>query len=347
METIDKSLDAAFDLNLLRVVVTLGNTRSVTHAAAALGMSQSGFSSALARLRQLCGDPLFVRTASGMSPTPRAERMVATARSVLAQVAEGVLGQPEFDAATTRTEFRLAMADVAEIVFLPRLLRHFQVHAPHARVVCVTLPNGPLQQAMASGKIDLALGYFPDLNAQSFFRQRLYVHTYACMVRKGHPLEGSRLTQQAYLNHGHADVASPARSNEFFDKFLTRRGLQRRIVLSTQHHMSLPAIIEATDLLATVPLATGARFAQLGAVQLLGLPFQPPTFAVQAHWHRLVHHDARNRWLRSQCSDLFNDATDEWRDIETALYGAALRARRTQAPKAKAKTDRRAQKQPS
>ena len=58
METIDKSLDAAFDLNLLRVVVTLGNTRSVTHAAAALGMSQSGFSSALARLRQLCGAPL-------------------------------------------------------------------------------------------------------------------------------------------------------------------------------------------------------------------------------------------------------------------------------------------------
>ncbi|MFL9670999.1 LysR family transcriptional regulator [Variovorax sp. AB1(2024)] len=331
----DKTLDTAFDLNLLRVLVTLGNTRSVTHAASALGMSQSGFSSALARLRQLCGDPLFVRTADGMSPTPRAERMVETARSVLAQVAEGVLGQPEFDAATTRTEFRLAMADVAGIVFLPRLLRHFQVHAPHARVVCVTLPNGPLQQAMAAGEIDLALGYFPDLSAQSFFRQRLYVHTYACMVRKGHPLEGSRLTQKAYLHYGHADVASPARSNELFHRFLARRGLQRRIVLSTQHHMSLPAIIEATDLLATVPLATGARFAQLGVVQLLGLPFQPPTFPVHAHWHRLVQHDARNRWLRKQCSDLFNDATDEWRDMETKLYGPSLRSRRTQAPKPK------------
>lgn len=325
MKSIDKTFATAFDLNLLRVLVTLDSTRSVTYAADALDMSQSGFSSALARLRQLCDDPLFVRTADGMTPTPRAERMIATARSVLEQVAEGVLGQPGFDPATTRTEFRLAMADVAEIVFLPRLLRHLQEHAPGARVACSTLAHGPLQAAMTAGEVDLALGYFPDLGSQSFFQQRLYVHTYACMVRKGHPLEGSRLTEKAFLKFGHAVVASPARSNDLFEKFLEQRGLKRHIVLSTPHHMSLPAIIEETDLLATVPLATGARFAQLGTVQLLGLPFDPPTFSVQQHWHRLVHHDARSQWLRSQCSALFNDASDEWREVEAALYGTDLR----------------------
>lgn len=333
METIDKALGAGFDLNLLRVLVTLDNTRSVTQAASALDMSQSGFSSALARLRQHCDDPLFVRTADGMSPTPRAARMAQTARAVLAQVAEGVLGQPQFDAASSRTEFRLAMADVAEIVFLPRLLRHFEIHAPQVQVTCATLAQGPLQAAMAAGEIDLALGYFSDLDAQSFFHQKLYLHTYACMVRKGHPLEGGRLTERAYAEAGHAVIASPARSNTLFEKFLERRGLRRRIVLRTQHHLSLPAIVEETDLLATVPLATGARFAQLGTLQLLRLPFEPPTFPVQQHWHRLVHHDARNRWLREQCAQLFNDATDEWREIEAALYGASLRMRRTTAPK--------------
>jgi len=323
-----ESIVNAFDLNLLRVLVALDSTRNVTHAATALQMSQSGFSSALARLRQACGDALFVRTVGGMAPTPRAARMVLAARSALAQVTEGVLGLPEFDAATARTEFRLAMADVAEVVFLPRLLRHLQTHAPHARVVCVNLPNGPLQQAMAAGEIDLALGYFPDLGTQSFFRQRLYLHTYACMARKGHPLEGGRLTEEAYARFGHAVVAAPARSNDLFERFLARRGLQRRIVLSTQHHMSLPAIVGETDLLATVPLATGARLAQLGEVQLLGLPFEPPTFQVQQHWHRLVHQESRSQWLRGTCASLFNDASDEWREIEATLYGSALRRRR-------------------
>lgn len=326
MKTINP-IDNDFDLNLLRVLVALEQTRSVTQAAHVLEMSQSGFSTALARLRRRFDDVLFVRTPDGMTPTPRAQRMVETAQTVLARVTEGILEQPVFDPMTTRTEFRLAMADVAEIVYLPRLLRHLAVHAPHARVSSSTLEPESLQVAMTAGEIDLAVGYFPDLGVQAFFKQRLYTHTYACMLRRGHPLEGRRLTEKAYAEQGHAVVASPARSNELFERFLDRRGIQRRIVLRTPHHLSLPAIIEETDLLATVPLAAGVRFARLGGVQLVRLPFEPPSFAVQQHWHRLVHKDPRSKWLRSQIAALFNEAADEWREVETALYGVAMRRR--------------------
>lgn len=327
MKTI-QIIDNNFDLNLLRVLVALEQTRSVTQAADALDMSQSGFSTALGRLRRRFDDVLFVRTADGMTPTPRAQRMIETAQTVLSRITEGILEQPVFDPMTTRTEFRLAMADVAEIVYLPRLLRHLAIHAPHARVSCSSLGPEALQASMTAGEIDLAVGYFPDLGSQAFFKQRLYTHTYACMIRRGHPLEGNRLTAKVYSEQGHAVVASPARSNEFFEKFLDRRGIQRRIVLRTPHHLSLPAIIEETDLLATVPLATGVRFARLGGVQLISLPFTPPSFAVQQHWHRLVHKDPRSRWLRSQIATLFSNASDEWRDVEVALYGTAIHSRR-------------------
>lgn len=315
-----------FDLNQLRVLVAMDAHRSVTRAAEATGMSQSGFSTALARLRQQFGDALFVRGAAGMEPTPRASQMVSTAQEVMERVQHGVLNEPVFDPATAQTEFRLAMADVAEIVFMPRLLRDLALLAPQARVSCVSLPPETLPGAMAAGRVDLALGYFPDLSAQAFFHQRLYTHTYACMLRRGHPLAASRLSEAAYAAAGHAVVSSPSRSNLLFEQFLMRRGIERRIVLSTAHHLSLPAIIEETDLLATVPLATGARFARLGTVNLVGLPFKPPSFSVQQHWHRLYHHDPRSQWLRGRIASLFNDTTDEWLEMELALYGRDMRS---------------------
>ena len=322
-------MDLGFDLNLLRVLVALDQTRSVTRAAQALDMSQSGFSTALARLRRRFGDPIFVRTRGGMEPTPRARAMVEAARTILVDVQRGVLEPPVFDAASAQGEWHLAMADVAEIVFLPRLLRQLQSAAPQMSVHSMALPRVALQEAMERGTVDLALGYFPELGSQSFFQQRLYTHTYACMLRPSHPALRARLSEKVYLELGHAVVASPARSTELFDRFLDRKGLQRRIVLQTPHHMSLPAIIEETDLIATVPLATGARYARLGAVDLAPLPFPPPSFEVKQYWHRRTHQDARARWLRTQVASLFNDDTDEWRAIERRLYGELRKARRS------------------
>ena len=317
-----KTINTTFDLNLLRVLVALAATSNVTQAAHALDMSQSGFSTALARLRQVLDDPLFVRTPVGMSPTPRAVQMIATAQDVLSRVAHGVLEKPQFDPTTAHTVFRLSMADVAEVVFLPKLLRHLQQHAPRATVTCTSMDTETLKQAMALGEIDLALGYFPDLDSQSSFQQRLYFHTYACMLRRGHPLAAQPVTEQSYCEIGHVVVSLPARTNGLFETFLKKRSIQRRIVLETPHHLSLPAIVESTDLMATVPLATGARFVQLGMVELLRLPFTPPSFAVQQHWHPLVHHDARSQWLRRQVAMLFNVESDEWRGLQTSLYGS-------------------------
>jgi DNA-binding transcriptional LysR family regulator len=239
-------------------------------------------------------------------------------------VSKGILQKPDFDPATARTVFRLAMADVAEIVFLPRLLQHLQQHAPQTTVTCASMDTETLKHAMSTGAIDLALGYFPDLDSQSSFQQRLYFHTYACMLRRGHPLAGRPISVKSYAETGHVVVSSPARTNALFAAFLEKRSIQRRIVLETPHHLSLPAIVESTALIATVPLATGARFVQLGTVALLRLPFVPPSFAVQQHWHPLVHHDARSQWLRRQVAQLFNVSSDEWRELQTSLYGRPI-----------------------
>src|SRR5476649_1116296 len=112
---------AQFDLNLLRVAVSVLDAGSVTVAARNLGISQPAASSALARLRFALGDPLFVKTSRGMEPTPRAIDFVAIARDLLNQVNRDLLSKTAFDPATTRKTFTIATSDIGEMVFLPKL----------------------------------------------------------------------------------------------------------------------------------------------------------------------------------------------------------------------------------
>lgn len=316
-----KTINKTFDLNLLRVLVALDRTRNVSRAAEELEMSQSGFSTALARLRQRFNNELFVRTNQGMTPTPRAIGIVETARHVLDNVQTGILEQPVFDPMTSNAKFRLSLADLAEVVFLPRLLKHLQRHAPLATVQSVSMTRDALSEAMESGSIDLALGYFPDLQTSGFYVQRLYTHTYACMVRPGHSVLKKGMTKEAFIAHRHAVVMSPARTSDLFDGFLERNNIVRDVAVRTPHHLSLPSIVGGSDLIATVPMATAFYFASLGAVTLVPLPFKPPVFSVQQHWHKRGHQDPQNQWLRQQISQLFNDSTDIWKSTEIDFYG--------------------------
>lgn len=312
-------MEKEFNINLLRVLIALDKHRNVTKAAESLDMSQSGFSTALAKLRDQIGDPLFVRTRGGMEATPRAQAMVDVAQSILASVQTHILEQPVFNPLEAKVEYRLAMADVAEIVFLPRLLAHLSQVAPHVRLRSDPWARGELQQAMEDGRVDLALGYFPDLSSDSFFKQRLYTHTYACIVRPEHWVL-NRFTLASFSELGHAVVNTPSRSDELFEHFLARKGVTRKVMLRTPHHLSLPDIIAATDLIATVPLATATRFAASTLVRIVPLPFLPPRFDVQQYWHRRNHQEPRLRWLQQTIASLFNVETDEWKHKEQRLY---------------------------
>ena len=319
---------APLDLNLLRVLLALDRTRQVTRAAELLNMSQSGFSSALARLRSYSNDPLFVRTSAGMVPSPYGRRMIDAATAALATIEDGILAQPDFDPARGQGEFRFAMMDLAEMVFLPRLLNHLQKVAPQFNVHSQSLPEEQVQQALSSGQVDLALGYFPDLTGELFFRQRLYAHTFACIVREDHSLVSGAMSVALFSKLGHVEVNSPSRTGRLFEQILQRRGLRRRVVLRTPHHLSLPAIVASTELIATVPLAVAAWFARDG-VKLVALPFDPGSFEVNQHWHRRYHQDARHRWLRQQVALLFNDDTDAWRELADRLYSKRRAGGRT------------------
>lgn len=316
------------DLNLLRVLVALDRTRHLGRAAESLQMSQSGFSTALARLRRQLDDDLFVRSAGGMRPTPRATALAATARAVLQQLERDVLGTGAFNPARSSVRFRVSMSDVAESVFMPTLLRHLERHAPGTGVQVVSPHVAPLQERLAAGEVDLAIGYFPGLEQDALYRQALYSHTYACLVRRGHPVLREGLTRASYQALGHIVVSTPARSGALLDSALERLRIRRRAVLSTPNHLALPASIASTDLVATVPLGTAIDFARSHALEVLPLPFRPPVFTLHQYWHARTHKDVAGQWLRQQIKALFNADTDPYARERAALYPAGARPRK-------------------
>jgi DNA-binding transcriptional LysR family regulator len=297
------------DLNLLRLLVALEQTRHLGRAAEALQMSQSGLSTALARLRKQLGDELFVRSPGGMRPTPRALLLAETARTMLLQVEQDVFGSSVFDPKRSDAQFKLSMSDVAEVVFLPGLIAHLAVEAPGTSLLVSSPSLTPLRERLAAGEVDLAIGYLPDLERDAYFRQSLYSHTYACLVRKGHPAICSGLTRSVYAALGHAVVKTAARSTSLLEDALERERIQRKVVLGTPSHLSLPAIVARSDLVATVPMAFAVEASKTHSVAVLPLPIRPPAFPIHVYWHRRTHREPGHQWLRAQIKQLFNADT--------------------------------------
>ncbi len=151
------------DLNLLRVFDAVLRERGVTAAAGRLGLTQPAVSNALARLRALFGDALFVRTAEGMDPTPFARELGEPVRQALALLESALAHGPGFDPGGSSRAFRFYMSDLGQIEFLPPLLERVQREAPGVRLEAVALEVEDIAEALAAGALDLAVGFLPGL----------------------------------------------------------------------------------------------------------------------------------------------------------------------------------------
>jgi len=292
------------DLNLLVAFAAMSEHQSVTRAAESVGLSQPAMSAAVGRLRVLFNDALFVKTAAGMQPTPRASELAEPVRRVVEAIKAEILPTSAFDPRKAGKQFAIVTPDIAEVHFLPQILAHFAEEAPHCSLRTLSMARHAAADALASGAAELAIGYLPDLQKAGFFLQKLFRNDYVCIVRSEHPDVGERLTMKTYLAASHA-VVSPDGREHLLEQALQRRGLTRRVVVGLSHFMSLLPIIEGSDLIATVPRDLANVCARHGDIRIVEPPFKSPVVEVHQFWHRRFHQDAANIWLRALVHRLF------------------------------------------
>ena len=251
---------AGFDLNLLKAFDALYAERHVTRAGLRIGLSQSAMSGALTRLREVFKDELFVRSPTGMQPTPRADDLARPVAAAL-RLARDVLRADAFDPAAADHTVTVAMSDYAAFVLLPPLLARLAVEAPRldVRVRGIFGRNEALD-LLDNGEASLAIGFPVEASARILVRPLLH-EGFACVARLGHPAFAEGAGLAAFAAAPHLLVSPEGDRMGVVDHKLAALGLRRRIVLSLPQFLVAPFVVADTELVATLAARVARRFA--------------------------------------------------------------------------------------
>lgn len=294
------------DLNLLVIFNQLLAEKRVSKVADNLGLGQPAVSNALARLRKLFGDELFVRTSGGMQPTPFAEQIAESIGYALSMIHGAVNANNTFDHVTSKRSFSIGMTDIGEIYFLPLLIKRIQKIAPFISVSTVRNTAVNLKDAMEAGHIDLAIGLLPQLKA-GFFQQRLFLQRYVCIFRKGHALDKGKVMPSEFFAADHIAIVSAGTGHGKVDELLDSNANQRKVKLKVPHFVAVGNILQASDLIATVPERLAERIAKPFGLSYVKHPVALPQIAINMFWHAKFQKDPGNQWLRSLIFEMHAD----------------------------------------
>jgi len=294
------------DLNLLVVFNEIFQEQHISSVAKRLNLSQPAVSNALARLRRTFDDALFVRTKDGMRPTPFAEQLAEPIRQALNSLTEAMNVKEAFDAASSTRSFEIALTDVAELYFMPRLIQHCISEAPGVIIRTRRSNSLDLMSEMGSGRIDLAIGAFRDVS-DALFQRRLFRQPYVILMREQHPLAGQTLTLKRYLSARHLMVDSGESPHDRINLDLEKAGVMQQVKFSVPHFTSVPYIIANSDLLVTVPKKLADSVALPFNLIYRPAPLRLPDLQTNIFWHRRYHQDQGNLWLRNLVSEIFGE----------------------------------------
>ena len=294
------------DLNLLRVFDVVMVERNVTRAAARLSMTQPAVSNALRRLREATREELFIAGSTGVTPTAHAEAVWPAVREALDSL-RTALDPQDFDPRRDARAFTLAMADATASVLMPALVSVLDGEAAQAEVHVVPLSSRDPRPLLEHGQADVALGFFPDVEAALAAEggtgvcrlDHLYDCEYVCVMRRGHPLAGrDRLSLDDYCGARHLRVNFHGRAHGFVDEELARLGRQRRVVMTVNQFSTAGCVVHESDLLTVLPRSFVPATGFEAELAVRALPFELPRIRVGLLWHRRHEHDAAQQWMR-------------------------------------------------
>jgi DNA-binding transcriptional LysR family regulator len=297
----DQNLFDKIDLHLIRILHTVLTERSVSRAAIRLGMHQPAVSSALKRLRDFAGDPLLVRSGSGMVPTVAGQRMLEPAASIL-RAAQMLFSEARgFDAARAADTFRVAASDYLDPLFLPLLVAEIKGQAPLCEIEIHPLsPATDYRNQLAQGEVDVVIGNWlhppQDLHQGSLFSDEV-----VCLVSEKHPAVRRGWDQASWLEVEHiAPGATHPGAKGFVDGHLATLGLQRHIAARCPYFGLIPGMVASTLLVLTTGRQYCERFLHTLPLKILPCPIVFPTMMYYQLWHERTHASESGRWLRER-----------------------------------------------
>ncbi|HSV52571.1 MAG TPA: LysR family transcriptional regulator [Burkholderiaceae bacterium] len=297
----DQALFDKIDLHLIRVLHTVLTERSVSRAAIRLGMHQPAVSAALKRLRDLSGDPLLVRSGSGMVPTDAALRMIEPSASILRAAEVLFTGARGFEPKSATNTFRVAASDYLDPLFLPQLVAQIKTQAPLCHIEIHPLSaDSDYHEHLAQGDVDVVIGNWltaPD----DLHMGRLFADEVVCLVARDHPAVRRKWDMASWLEAEHiAPTPTHPGAKGVIDEHLDALGLQRNITARCPHFGLIPAMVASSLLVMTTGRQYCERYVDQLPLKILECPVDFPRLMYYQLWHERTHASNSAKWLRER-----------------------------------------------
>ena len=266
----------------------------MTKSGQVLGITQPAVSNALARLRDLFNDELFIRTSRGMIPTPVANQLIGDIRNALSLIQNTISVSEKFDPSTAEMTFKISIGDTSEYRLLPLLIKELAEIAPRVKVETYLTPRKDAPRELASGAIDFSID--PPLQSDQHLKhEKIYQEDYVMIVRKDHPiLDKEKITIEDYLDLSHIHISNRKTGMGHVDMTLYKLGLTRDIYLRAQHFLVAPYIVEQSDMAIT----TTKGFAVDRNLAWRELPFDIDPLVLHLYWHENNDNESSSKWMR-------------------------------------------------
>ena len=282
------------DLNLFIAFDVIYTEKNLTKSGQVLGITQPAVSNALARLRDLFNDELFIRTSRGMIPTPVANQLIGDIRNALSLIQNTISVSEKFDPSTAEMTFKISIGDTSEYRLLPLLIKELAEIAPKVKVETYLTARKDAPRELASGAIDFSID--PPLQSDQHLKhEKIYQEDYVMIVRKDHPiLDKEKITIEDYLDLSHIHISNRKTGMGHVDVTLYKLGLTRDIYLRAQHFLVAPYIVEQSDMAIT----TTKGFAVDRNLAWRELPFDIDPLVLHLYWHENNDNESSSKWMR-------------------------------------------------
>lgn len=300
--------DLRMDLNLFRVLDAIHTHGGINAAARALHLTQPAITHSLNRLRELFGDPLFVRQGNRVVPTHKARSVMADVQLHLRGLQATTQMHASFRADELDMTFTVGFRDVLESIVFPPLLAKMAALAPHTHIVSRRIAAADVDRELSAGTTDLVV----DRRLQAGPRrcsQHLLDESLVVGMRAKHPLAGSALRRSDYLSARHVAVSQLGEAVPL-DVLLAQDGRSRDIQLVCQHYFSACQVAASSDLLLTMPRSYADCFSQLLPIVVQQLPIKLKPIPILAYWHPSKNDDRAHEWFRQRVFEIIGTAPE-------------------------------------
>jgi DNA-binding transcriptional LysR family regulator len=296
------------DLHHLQVLEVLLREHSLTRAAHTLNVTQPALSKTLARLRRYFGDPLFVRVALRMEPTPKALELREPIAAILDRMRALKSDYVPFDPATSDRTFNFCVVDAGVIKLLPALVNKLAADAPRVRLRVLQLDAEHLESWLDSGKVDFAMGSFPALS-KAIRRQPLWAERYVSVVRKGHPRIRREPALRDFAAEKHVLVSTigTGHAHQLAERAIEAAIPPENIVCRVPMFIGAAILAKHTDAIATLPASIATVLADDLDLDVIAPPIKLPKIDIYQYWHERLHREPGTKWVRGLFAQLFRN----------------------------------------